>query len=340
ARQYRTAGILWGYYDDTKVVPYATIVGWSQNVQPQIRRVVAVDGPGTTKLATYIGKPLQEDMKGLGLLVRGMVQEYQGDHEGALESLDQAERLLTQTGHETSLRPVYTLRGRAYFLLGQLPQAKDAYTRAIEAPGEEKDPLLAFAYNGRGAIRFLQGDAEGALADLNKALAIMPDHIQARFNRALVYLSTGDAASALPDAQRTVELAPGFQRAQLLLAACYIDLDRSDEAASLLKAYLKRYPDDANAHYLHGVALTMQGELTAAMDEITTALEAAPDYVDALYQRAAILEKQGNLQEAHETYEQVVALCRSDSATVPYLRIQCDRHLAAAEEAIERLRSR
>ncbi|NOZ29475.1 MAG: CHAT domain-containing protein [Chloroflexi bacterium] len=336
ARQYRAHGILWGYYDDTKVVPYATIVGWSQSAQPQVGRVVAVDGPGTSELIAYVGARLPEEMKGLGLLVRGMVQEYQGDHAQAIATLTHAEQVLAQANQRISLRPVYTLRGRAHFLSGDLDEAILDYTEAIEAQGTEKDPLLAFAYNGRGAARFLQGDTDQAISDLDAALTIMPDHVQARFNRALVYLTRGEVQPALADATRVLELAPDFHRARLIVAACYIEMEQPDPALSQLDTYLKRFPNDANALYLRSVVRTMQGDLDAALKDVTAALEAMPDYVDALFQRAVILERQGNPQEALEAYRQVAQRCQSASQDAR-LRILCDRRHAAVQEAIDRL---
>jgi len=39
----------------------------------------------------------------------------------------------------------------------------------------ELDPNLAQAYKNRGAAHFYFGDNEGALADLNKAIALNPN---------------------------------------------------------------------------------------------------------------------------------------------------------------------
>ena len=100
---------------------------------------------------------------------------------------------------------------------------------------------------------------------------------------------------------------------------------------------LRRNPSDANARYLRGVALTMQGDLDTALQDVTKAIESTPDYIDAIFQRAVILERQGKREQARGTYEQVVRLCQSASSTDVRLRIQCDRHLSAARDAVDRL---
>jgi len=63
--------------------------------------------------------------------------------------------------------------------------------------------------NNRGLLAWMARDADAALGDLDRALALKPDHVAALTNRALVLGGTGRAAEALADYDRLSALDPG-----------------------------------------------------------------------------------------------------------------------------------
>lgn len=65
-------------------------------------------------------------------------------------------------------------------------EAAEAFEKAIEAGGLEKHEALA--YNMRGTFRYLKGDSETALVDLNKSLELDPTLVQSYVKRASMHL--------------------------------------------------------------------------------------------------------------------------------------------------------
>ena len=83
----------------------------------------------------------------------------------------------------------------------ELGHALEAFTEAIEL-----DPELAIAYNGRGAVYALIGDADKGITDCSEAIRRSPQ--EARFYRArgLIYKEAGEAAKAEADLIKSAEL--------------------------------------------------------------------------------------------------------------------------------------
>jgi import receptor subunit TOM70 len=65
-------------------------------------------------------------------------------------------------------------------------EAAESFEKAIEAGDLEKNEALA--YNMRGTFRYLRGDSDSALADLNKSLELDPALVQSYVKRASMHL--------------------------------------------------------------------------------------------------------------------------------------------------------
>jgi len=65
-------------------------------------------------------------------------------------------------------------------------EAAESFEKAIEAGGLEKNEALA--YNMRGTFRYLRGDGDSALDDLNKSLELDPALVQSYVKRASMHL--------------------------------------------------------------------------------------------------------------------------------------------------------
>ena len=72
----------------------------------------------------------------------------------------------------------YSNRGHTYGSQGNLEQAIEDYTRAIEL--EPNSPL---AYSNRGVAYYEQGNLEQAIEDCTRAIELNPNNDQAYINR-------------------------------------------------------------------------------------------------------------------------------------------------------------
>ena len=57
-------------------------------------------------------------------------------------------------------------------------------------------------------MRFLQGNADGALSDYNKTLELNPRHVAAYSNRAAYYIMKHNYREAVAEYQRILEIEP------------------------------------------------------------------------------------------------------------------------------------
>lgn len=99
----------------------------------------------------------------------------------------------------------YLAQGDYEYELGSIEQAIAAYTRAIEL-----DPTSAAAYNNRAYAFMSQQKYDLALSDLNKALELRPDYVNALMNRGDIYnyYYNIDFARAVADYDRVLALDP------------------------------------------------------------------------------------------------------------------------------------
>ena len=68
------------------------------------------------------------------------------------------------------------------------------------------NPNDAEAYNGRGVVRYDQGDVEGAIADFNKAIRLNPSYAEAYNNRGNARFDQGDIQGAVADYNEAMRL--------------------------------------------------------------------------------------------------------------------------------------
>src|SRR4029078_11202529 len=69
---------------------------------------------------------------------------------------------------------------------------------------------LAEAYVRRGALRRNKGDQAGALTDLNEAIRLDPQNVQAFYHRGNTYYDKRDFNRATDDLSRAIALDPNF----------------------------------------------------------------------------------------------------------------------------------
>jgi tetratricopeptide (TPR) repeat protein len=118
-------------------------------------------------------------------------------------NLEQAEQILARATDAYST----TLMGTVRMLQGDLARAEQQFVRAIDMPAD--DWQRAEALNGRGRVLHAQGNAEGALAVYEQAIASNPDYVPALTNAAELQRSQGE----LEQAAKLLERATGSARA-------------------------------------------------------------------------------------------------------------------------------
>jgi hypothetical protein len=112
--------------------------------------------------------------------------------------------------------------------------------------------------------------------------------------------------------ERALALMPDHPDARNNLGVVLVDLGRAEEAITHYEQVLAVHPDFAEAHYNLGIAVGRQGRHTQALACYGRALTLKPDYAQAHFNRAHVLLLTGQLDEGWEEYEWRFAVARYD----------------------------
>lgn len=116
----------------------------------------------------------------------------------------------------------------------------------------------------RAVARYNAGDLNGAIDDFDYVLTVEPLNYQALFNRAMIRAELGDNAKALADLDRLVDLRPGDLRTRYNRAVVLADMGNYERALADADAVVKAYPDMFSAHVLRAQIYKASGNEAAA----------------------------------------------------------------------------
>lgn len=153
--------------------------------------------------------------------------------------------------------------------------------------------------HGRYAIR-------KAVAHYERAIELEPDadasHMQLIFARGAL-LET-EAAVALY--KRRLAEAPDDVREYRFLARAYLAAHEHAEAATVVDAGLELAPEDALLIEYRGDVRAATGDSEGALQDWRRALELAPELISPAYSSAFLLEREGRIEEAAESWASIV----------------------------------
>lgn len=181
-----------------------------------------------------------------------------------LEIYEHAARLSTS-------KPMLYNLAREYYLLGRLPESREILERITA-----QDPANPMYLNGLALARWRTGDAAGALAALDAALAARPGSAETLYNRYTVLLGAGRAEEAVKTLAEAVKADP--RHAPSLLAAARLNgaAGRRREAKLFYSRILELNPYDLEALNDYGVMLAMEGNAGGARELFSRALKVSP----------------------------------------------------------------
>lgn len=200
---------------------------------------------------------------------------------------------------------------------GQFEQAAEAFGRAIEAGGLDRD-ALAVTLNNRGVAYSQLGRYDEAIADYLEAQKIKADDPTTIRNLRFAYLTRGlasanrgDRTAALQDYDRALAIDPNYLEALQYRGALRVEMGANAEATADFRRVLALEPDNATAV---AALAALQGKPAATPPApvadgpqetaVPRAAEgAAPDSVQAAVARtqAAQERAQASLDEALES---------------------------------------
>ena len=160
-----------------------------------------------------------------------------GRNEAAIATIDG----LVETIPETEAL-VLSMRGTAYYRLGDPVQGAADFARARDAAGDDPDLLNSVCWNA--ALDNIE--LEQALADCDAALAVEPDAAHIMDSRAMVLLRLGRFEEAVAQYDRALEIIPSLAPSLYGRGVAKWALDRDDWREDVAKA-LSIDPDAATS---------------------------------------------------------------------------------------------
>ncbi len=187
------------------------------------------------------------------------------------------------------LRPdmadAYILQARLNALPGgDMEAAREAIEKAIETVGNDNRKLSQALF-----IRAtLAEDDEARLADLNQAIKIDPDNIDALRIRGAYYLQNDQADLAIEDFKKWLEHDKENMAAYFVVAQSLMAMQKFDEAIEILNQANEVKPDEPDIYRERARIYLAQEKTDQAIEDLTKAIELDPEDIESLMMRATI----------------------------------------------------
>jgi tetratricopeptide (TPR) repeat protein/tRNA A-37 threonylcarbamoyl transferase component Bud32 len=234
-------------------------------------------------------------------------------------SLGRTAEAVQALGTCVALRPdapwSYSARGMAMGVLGRFDEARADLDHALQL-----DPNFLPAMLNRGAVRWMQTDSKGALADFTRILDAPEDHrlIEAAFYRAQINVEAGNLDDALTDLNAVIAQHPDFAEAILLRGRVQLLKGNTTTCLSDLNRWLKSSrgvevsPQNAaglmeRAEFLRSIAASLPPDAAAsavavAREDIDSAIRLGEHSSRVYGDKGAILDLLGDLNGAISQY--------------------------------------
>ena len=170
------------------------------------------------------------------------------------------------------------------------------------------------AFSARAVILISAGKTAEALPLLDQAVEADPDDADVRYQRGVVRARTGDTEGAIEDLERALALRPHFPTAALELGIALVDVDRPDEAEPPLLQAQQVPALDAQASFYLALAELRLGRYDLADTNLARARQADPSLTVATqYYQGVVAFRRGDYGAATSAFE-TVQRERPDSA--------------------------
>ncbi len=176
---------------------------------------------------------------------------------------------------------------------------------------KEKDPQYQYSM---GAVYLNNNNLDEAVRLFNKALSLDPRHYQSLNALGLVHSMKGELREAEKSFLKCLEVSPNFMEAHNNLGMIYQEMGFLDRAEEEFKRVISdpTYASKELAYYNLARLYSMRQNWETALFYADKTIQANARYHLGHGLRGYILESQGKLPEAIESYKQAVKLLPSD----------------------------
>lgn len=151
-----------------------------------------------------------------------------------------------------------------------------------------------------------RGKFPEALAALTKAIKMQPDNADLYVRRSVVHQATGNKEGIVHDVKKAAALAPDNKQIVLNAASHLTYFRQCIESLNILNDYIYKDATSADVFNSRSYAKLCLDDLLGAYDDLSTAIELAPDKSAYRAAQAELLPKLGNSEEAFERFAQLI----------------------------------
>jgi WD40 repeat protein/tetratricopeptide (TPR) repeat protein len=260
---------------DPKLVDAHTGLAYIHNTQQQYDLALAQSNSALQTNPKY----------GYAYLLRGLTYKGKQENNAALADFSRAIEF------DPKLSDAYFNRALLSVSTHQYQQAVDDVSAMIQLEPTRADP-----YQWRAAVIMLMRDGKDdnakidrAIADLNEALRLQPNHRGALTDRSAGYLAKGDTRSALADLDQIVRYYPDDPTAYAKRAQFHSDQHQYISAINDLTDALRVKPGDADTLFERARIYGLNSNSFGQIGDLTEIISKGEDFekkYDAYYQRA------------------------------------------------------
>lgn len=147
-----------------------------------------------------------------------------------------------------------------------------------------------------------------ALKNLNLAIQINPNEIDAIYNKVLILKKYGDLEDALLTVNNLIKINPNFDLAYYLLGEVFYELNSKEQA---IDSYLKSItlnPNNANAYFKLANIYLVKRDFEKSLINYNLALNLNPNLVEAHSNKGNALKEIGELNQSILSYTNAITL--------------------------------
>jgi tetratricopeptide (TPR) repeat protein len=191
---------------------------------------------------------------------------------------------------------------------------RGAFAEAAEICADilQQKPKHIHANHLLGLCRYQEGDYQGALPCLERAVSLDPADPDARTNLAMALSRLGILPDAESHARRAVELDPRAAAPQALLGKILLDMGNLSEASTILERAQRIGPDNPDVLCACGELLRAERRLQEAKQLYEKAVAVAPDSVQALNDLGLVLNELRDFDGAQASLDRARGLAPDD----------------------------
>ena len=226
----------------------------------------------------------------------------QNDYQAGIDKFEEA----------VALDPQFTM---AYFHLAvaqvynnQFDQSKRSMDKVMESlyalPQREQFAAKSLYYH-------LEQDQAKRIKVLQMWLEYYPDDVNAYAILGLVYQVTGQLQEAEQTYRKAIEIDDNRGNFFVHLAEILQAQNRDEEALEFLQQYASQYPDHTRSYKLLGNFHLEEGNLELAEEKFERATLLDPNDIEAKSSLVQISERQGQFEEAQQSYRELLEISRS-----------------------------